>query len=89
MHSSSSALLSVAVVRVQRGGVPDVGSGCRGGGNAVVLDGVWLSLRVCRGGTPFWTHPCSWTQRHLSKSPIMFGLSAVGLSFAFVCLTTK
>lgn len=31
-----------------------------------MLDGLQLRLRIYRGGTFSWTHPCSWTQRQLS-----------------------
>lgn len=40
--------------------------GCRGGGDAVVLDGLRMRPGADRSGTSSWAHPCSWTQRQLS-----------------------
>ena len=48
------------------GVVPCVASSCRGGGDAIVLDGLQMRPRTYRGGTSSWAHPCSWTQRQLS-----------------------
>lgn len=72
--------------------VPCVASSCRwGGGDAVVLDGMWLRPRTYRGGTSSWTHPCSWTQRQLSITVYGAVRTVCGLWVRFVstCVRMK
>lgn len=61
------------------GAAAGVASSRRGGGNAVVLDCLQVRPGTCRGGASSWTHPCSWTQRELSKSPAVRSWSEVVL----------